>query len=344
MEVRWGFIGGGNVTEWKASPKGAFTQEGSRVVAVARGDLGRAQAYARDSGIERAYGSADELVADPEVDAVYICTPHHLHREHALMAIRAGKHVLCEKPLAIATEDCVAIVREAERAGVVLGAPYYRRFYPIVEKLREIVDSGVLGTLTSAQVVNHGYFVPPQAEAATDRRARWRTTLDLAGGGALNENGSHRLDLLFYFLGDAVSVYAETDRFEAWYKGEDQASVTIRFANRAIAQVDEAWCNRAASDTFALCGVNGQVTIQNLEGTKLALHVGGESQLIEVAPRAAATHRPVVADFVRALNGDGRVRCPGADALRTSQIIELAYVAAAKRRAVPVPNALSGGK
>src|SRR5690349_8839915 len=87
MDVRWGFVGGGNVTEWKAPPGGAFTQDRSRVVAVARTSLERSEAYAEEHGIERAYASVEELCADPDVDAVFICTPHHLHTEHALTAI-----------------------------------------------------------------------------------------------------------------------------------------------------------------------------------------------------------------------------------------------------------------
>ncbi len=342
MEVRWGFIGGGNVTELKASPAGAFTQEDSRVVAVARSDLGRAQAYAQANGIARAYDSVEALCADPEVNAVYVCTPHHLHQEHTLAAIRARKHVVCEKPLAIRTADGEAMVRAAEQAGVVLACPYYRRFYPVVEKLREIARSGALGTLTSAQVVSHSYFVPPPEEATTDRRTHWRTTLETAGGGALNENGSHRLDLLGWLFGEARAITAMTDRFEAWYAGEDQASVTIRFANRVIAQFDQSWCNRGARDSFAVTGTDGEVSIEDIEGTRLQLRIGSSQGTIEVSPRSASTHRPVITDFVRALNGDHRPRCSGAEALRTSQLVELAYVAAQEQRTIDVPSLLEG--
>jgi len=342
MEVRWGFIGGGNVTEMKASPSGAFTQDGSRVVAVARSDSARARAYAQANGIAGAYDSVEALCADPDVNAVYVCTPHDLHQEHALAAIRAGKHVLCEKPLAIRTADGEAMVRAAERAGVVLACPYYRRFYPVVEKLHEILRSGALGTLTSAQVVSHSYFVPSPDEAVTDRRTRWRTTLETAGGGALNENGSHRLDLLGWFFGEARAITALTDRFEAWYAGEDQASVTIQFANRVIAQFDQSWCNRIPRDSFAVTGIEGEASIEDLEGTRLQVQIGSSHETIEVSPRSASTHRPVVADFVRALNGDHHPRCSGAEALRTSQLVELAYVAARERRTVDVPRVLEG--
>lgn len=339
MEVRWGFLGGGNVTEAKASPGGAFTQARSRVLAVARSNKDRAAEYARANAIPRAYGSVEELCADPVIDAVYICTPHHLHKEHALAAIRARKHVLCEKPLAISAEDCRTIVRAAQDANVLLAVPFYRRYYPVIERLRQVVESGRLGSLTSAQVINHGYFVPSEQEAAGNPRTKWRTALDMAGGGALTENGSHRLDLLVYFLGEAKSVYAETDRFEAWYEGEDQASVTIRFRNRAIAQFDESWCNRSPRDYFAISGTKGQAIIDDLEKPRLVVQLGRETEVIDVEPRSAATHKPVVADFVQALNGGPAVRCSGANALLTSQIIELAYRSAKMPCAIDIPLA-----
>jgi predicted dehydrogenase len=94
--VRWGLIGAGDITRVKASPREAFTQEGSRVVAVARSDIRRATEYAEMHGIPRPYGSAEDLCEDRDVDAVYVATPHHLHFDHALMAIRARNHVLCE--------------------------------------------------------------------------------------------------------------------------------------------------------------------------------------------------------------------------------------------------------
>lgn len=339
MEVRWGFIGGGNVTEVKASPSAAFTQPGSRVVAVARSDKGRAEEYARANGIPRAYGSAEELCADAEVNAVYVCTPHHMHREHALAAIRAGKHVLCEKPLAITAADCATMVREAERAGVTLAVPYYRRFYPIVEKIKEIVDSGRLGKITSARIVSHNYFMPSPEEARTDRRTAWRTGVETAGGGALTENGSHVIDLLLYLLGDPVAVSAETERWEFPFEGEDVASITTRFANRAIALLEQSWCNKVGRGILAVYGTDGDATIADLEGRTIVVQVaGGGPETIEVPARAQTTHQPVVADFVRSLNGSGPVRCTGADAARTSQLIELAYRSAREGRRVEIPS------
>ncbi len=337
MEARWGFVGAGNVTESKASPGGAFTQDGSRVVAVARTDLARAEAYAQANGIARAYATVDELCADPEVNAVFVCTPHHLHKAHALAAIAAGKHVLCEKPLTITTEDGAELAEAAKRAGVVLAVAYYRRFYPVLERLHQIVTSGRLGTLTSAQMVCRSYAIPPQPPAGEPLPTGWRTRLDQSGGGALTDVGSHRLDLLFWLLGDARSVSASVERIETWLETEDQANVMIQFADQVAGTLDQSFCSRLPRDSIAVYGTEGVATVPDLEGTRLDLQTGAATETVEAEPRSTATHRPLVTDFVRALNDGGSVRCSGADALRTTQVIELAYRAARERQTLAVP-------
>jgi 1,5-anhydro-D-fructose reductase (1,5-anhydro-D-mannitol-forming) len=335
-DVRWGFIGAGNVTEVKASPGGAFTQECSRVVAIARGDIDRAVQYAREHSIERAYDSVGDLCADPEVNAVYVCTPNDRHMSHALAAIEAGKHVLCEKPLALSTDDCATIVQAAERAGVILAVPYYRRFYPVLEALRDVVLSGRLGRLTTAQAVCHGWFQPSREPTPDGRSLGWRTRREESGGGTLTDIGSHRLDLLCWLLGVPRSVSAVVGRIEAWYDGEDQANVTVQFESGAVAHLDQSWCMRTPRDSLKIFGTEGQAIVDDLEGTTLDVQIGKASERIEVAPRSSATHRPVVADMVRVLRSGGTVRCSGADAVQSSQIIELAYRAANERRTLDV--------
>jgi predicted dehydrogenase len=157
----------------------------------------------------------------------------------------------------------------------------------------------------------------------------------------LNESGSHRIDLLLYLLGGAQSVSAELDRFEAWYEGEDQASVTIRFKNRVIAQTDHSWCSRTPRDFLAITGTAGQVIIENLEGNRLLLHTGGASEVIESAARPPAAHRALVADFCQALRKGTHLRCPGWDGLRTTQLIELAYQSSRERRTIDIPPILA---
>jgi len=341
MDVRWGFIGAGNVTESKASPIGAFTQDRSRVVAVTRQNAGRAQAYAEANGVARAYATVADLCADQDINAVFVCTPHHLHKQHVLAAIAAGKHVLCEKPLTITTEDGAELVEAARQAGVILAVAYYRRFYPVMEMLRAVVRSNRLGLLTSAQMVCRAYSLPPRPPAGLTVRGGWRTQVAQAGGGTLTDVGSHRLDLLFWLLGDAASVSATTERIETWNEGEDQANVAIRFANKVSGSLDQSWCSRSPRDSITIYGTEGIATVPNLEGTGLHLQIGDETTTLDVGVRSAHTHRPLVEDFVAVLTGGGQVRCTGADALRTTQIIELAYQAARERRVLEVPRLAS---
>jgi predicted dehydrogenase len=255
-----------------------------------------------------------------------------------LAAIRAGKHVLCEKPLTITSEDGAALVEAARKVGVVLAVAYYRRFYPVLERLHELVTSGRLGTITSAQMVCRSYSIPPRPPAGAATPAGWRTRIETAGGGTLTDIGSHRLDLLFWLLGDARSVSATAERFEHWHDIEDQANVSIQFASRAHGSLDQSGCSRVPRDAIAVWGTEGVATVEDIEGTRLQLQIGANSETIETSLRSPSTHRPLVTDFVRALNGSGDVRCSGADALRTTQILELAYRAARERRTLAVPS------
>lgn len=330
-ELRWGFIGAGDVTRQKGSPA-AFTQEHSRVVAVMRRDLARAHAYASEHGIPAAYATVDDLLTDPDVNAVYINTPPHLHCEHVTRAAEAGKHIICEKPLAPTGEECARMVDASHRADVLFAVAYYRRFYPIVEMMREILNAGTLGRVTSALVVNHGYFNPnPRGETIP-----WRTQFATAGGGVLADVGSHRLDLLLYLLGDAHSISAQVDTFAAPFEVEDKATVLIRFQNRAIATVDESWCSRARQDHFEIVGVEGRLVAPDLEGNRLMLQLGNDTQWIDVRRPASPTHEPLVRDVVQALSTNSLLRCSGADGARATHIIERAYRSAKEQRTMQV--------
>lgn len=336
MRVRWGFIGAGDVTRWKAHPREAFSTGGSRVIAVARSSLATAHSYAEEHGIDRAYESVEALLGDPDVDAVYICTPHNLHAANAVAAIRAGKHVLCEKPMANSTEECLSIVREAHRFGVTLGVAFYRRFYPIVERVRQIVVEGGLGTVTSVHAIHRGLFLPSGQEMHSVPRTAWRTALGSAGGGVLNEAGSHRLDLFLYLFGPARSVTAHLDRIEAEYEGEDQARVTLRFKGPTVAHLDASWCSRVPRDSLWIGGTQGELLVEDLEGTDIRLVDEEGARVIRVVPRAEAPHRPVAEDMTEAIASKRSPRCPGLDGARVTQLVGLAYSAASEGRALDV--------
>ncbi len=161
-------------------------------------DLQRAETYAKTYDGSGAFGSYEEAAADPRVEAMYICTPHHLHREHTVMAARAGKHILVEKPIARTLEEAHDMVAEARQAGVTFMVAENFRFMSAVRSAKDLVDAGALGSLRMVQLQEEGDWVPQQ----------WRSQRDLNGGGAFIDGGIHKVDVLVYLAGMPQQVFA----------------------------------------------------------------------------------------------------------------------------------------
>ena len=185
-------VGCGNFAGTFAQAMAPFTNEVD--LFFASRDLGRAEAYSQTYHGRGAFGSYESAASDPGIDAMYICTPHHLHREHALLAARAGKHILVEKPISHTLDDAHGMVTQARRAGVTLMVAENYRYMPAVRSAKELIDSGVLGGLRLVQL---------QEEAAMAPR-HWRTKPDLSGGGVFIDGGIHKVDILVYLSGMPV--------------------------------------------------------------------------------------------------------------------------------------------
>lgn len=181
-KVNWGFIGCGEVTEKKSGP--AFNMiEGSRVVAVMSRDEEKAKSYAIRHQIPRWYTDAQELIGDEDVNAIYIATPPSSHATFAIMAMKAGKPVYIEKPMAASYEDCARINRISKETGVPCFVAYYRRYLPYFQKVRQLVEEGEIGNVINVQI---RFAQPPActrlqhqefAVACATRYCRWRLFL-----------------------------------------------------------------------------------------------------------------------------------------------------------------------
>ncbi len=195
-------------------------------------DLGRAREYALRFGGLDAFGSYEDAVSDPRVDAVYVCTPHHLHREHASLAFRTGKPVLVEKPIAGTLADAEAMIREAESADVNLMVAENYRFLPPVQEAKKLIDAGRVGQLRLIQLHEQYPFKP----------AGWRTRADLNGGGVLIDGGIHKLSAVAYLVGRPNEVYArEILPGQPGLEAEDGAVVITRDAGGVVAMINHSW-------------------------------------------------------------------------------------------------------
>ncbi len=322
MKLRWGMIGCGSAAEIKGG-LGIRRSPKSELVAVADTDEVRARSYAAEHHIPRWYTHGQELVNDPAVEAVYIAAPNSFHCEYTIAAALAGKHVLCEKPFGTSVEENRRMIAACKRAGVMLAVSYYRRFYPNVQKAREIISSGSIGRVTVAGI--HAV-----RGTVLDEPRRWLVDKEMAGGGAFQRSGSHRIDVLVYLLGPVRDVHALSERMLDGYDVEDASVAILRFESGAqgwlvfhttVGGADE-------TDRIEICGTRGRLLLDPLgeppgSGTLRLDTADGKEELKDDIPEAVSL--PIIDDFVCALAEGKPPICSGEEALKTNQIIYAGY-------------------
>ena len=222
-------------------------------------DGDKAAAFAAEYRGAGSFGSYETAVADARVDAVYICTPHHLHLEHARLAARAGKHILLEKPLARIPAEAQTIVDIAARAGVTLMVAENYRFMPPVQAAKELVDGGAVGALRLVQLQEDFPFRP----------TGWRNDAAQNGGGVLIDGGIHKASLLAYLAGDPSEVYAaEVPSAQTGMAAEDGVFAMLRFQDGLVGVINHTWSAGPHSD-------RPWVTVSGSKAS-LAFELGGD--------------------------------------------------------------------
>lgn len=246
--VQWGIIGCGDVTEKKSGP--AFNKvPDSRLVAVMRRNAEKAADYAKRHNVPRWYDDADQLLNDPEVNAVYIATPPASHMEYTQRSAAAGKPVYVEKPMALTYGQCKKMMNACKNAGVPLYVAYYRRRLPAFLKVKELVDSGTIGDVRFVQVTHY--------QASDIRKGDplpWRVLPDIAGGGIFLDMGAHTIDILDYLLGPITEVQGMAANQAGLYPAED--IVMANFAFESGVQGSGVWCF-TASETYEVNEIIG---------------------------------------------------------------------------------------
>ncbi|MBW3628488.1 MAG: Gfo/Idh/MocA family oxidoreductase [Gemmatimonadetes bacterium] len=316
--VRWGLIGAGDIAEKRVAPALRDAQR-SQLVAVSRRQQDRANEFARRFGIERVHGRWEDLVADPEIDAVYLATPVDLHARMAIAAAEAGKHILCEKPMALDVADCDRMIEAAERAGVRLGVAYYRHLFPLVLRLRELLAGGTLGTPVLAQASAYERFNPPP-----DHPRAWLLDPERSGGGPMFDFGCHRIEVLLDLLGPATRATGVTTNAAFERSAEDTAAALFQFASGAVATLTVSHAADEPRDTLDVFCTGGSVHIARLSGSELRVARGGvESD--ETHPPAENVHQPLVEQFVNSvLDGESPV-VDGAAAREVNRVLAAIY-------------------
>lgn len=334
--IRWGILGCGDVTEVKSGPA-LQRAAGSALVAVMRRDAAKAEDYARRHGVPRWYADADALIADPEVDAVYVATPPSTHASLAIRALRAGKPVYVEKPMARDAAECTAMLEASRQAGQPLFVAYYRRALPRFLKVRELLADGAIGEPRRVQVQLHRTLDPRYADPA---ERPWRVRPELSGGGLFVDLGSHTLDLLDFLLGPVEDVAGEARSVSGAYPAEDTVQARFTFPGGVDGVGDWCFCSDARRDRVEIQGSHGRLAFATFDEVPVVLDAGGRTQHWNI-PNPAHIQQPLIETVVAALRGGGSCPSTGTSAARTNAVIDA--VLAGFRNAVSGASTRPGG-
>lgn len=319
--VRWGIIGVGDVTEVKSGP-GFQQAERSELVAVMRRNGDKAADFARRHGVRGWYDDADELIADPEVDAVYIATPPNSHLDYTRRVAAAGKPVYVEKPMSRSAFECRQMLAACETAGVPLFVAYYRRAMPRFGTVKKLLDDGAVGAVRAVLIRNQ----QPASLPDTGSDVPWRVRPEVSGGGYFVDLASHTFDFLDWLLGPVDSVSGSACNLGGHYPAEDTVSAQFGFASGAVGA--GLWCYDAAEtlDEVEIVGSAGSLVFSSFGQEPLRLTTARGTELIP-APYPTTVQLPLIQAVVNELTGRGESPSTGRSALRTAVVIDTVLAA-----------------
>lgn len=316
--VRWGIIGCGNVTELKSGP--AFNKvPNSNLVAVMRRDGEKAKDYALRHNVPKWYDSAEDLINDPDVNAVYIATPPSSHASLAIMAMSAGKPTYVEKPMALNYSECVDMINTSEKLGVPLFVAYYRRAQSGFQTIKNLLETNSIGKVKS---VNMQLYKPLSAQEMSDSKP-WRVDPDMSGGGHFVDLASHQLDLLDYLLGPAKEVSSIVKNQSGFYPAEDIVSASFLFGTDVV--VTGSWCFTVPEfmrrDTVEVIGSKGSLRFSTFGYTSIELKTEKETKLLDF-PTPQHVQQELITLIVDELRGNGTSPSTGNTGSRTSRVMD----------------------
>ena len=299
-------------------------------------DMERAQAYAAMFQGCGAFGSYEAAAADPRVEAMYLCTPHHLHQVHVAMAAQAGKHILVEKPIARTLEEGRAIIAAAQRAGITLMVAENYRFMAVVRQCKALIERGSIGSLRLVQLQEEAPFQPGQ----------WRSSRVLNGGGVFIDGGIHKVHLLRYLAGEPEHLYAASlPQALDQHEGEDGVVVMTRGAGGVVGVIHHAWTSsqRPTPPWVTVSGTKGRMYFE-VGASWLRIEQGSRERTVQCAEDSSG-----LPSMVRAFRDSVRERqapeMSGAEGLNDLAVVLKAYEAMEQGVSLPLarPSMGAGG-
>jgi predicted dehydrogenase len=307
--LNWLVVGIGDVTRKRVIPA-IQAEPRSCLYAVLTRDPRKADAYPGAV----AYTELAQALGDSAIDAVYVASPVALHAEQTIAALRAGKPVLCEKPVALNFAQAETMASAARESGRLCGVAYFRRLFPKLARAKALIAEGAIGTPVLVEANYHGWLESP------DRG--WLKDPALAGGGPFYDVGSHRIDACNFLFGKPQRAMGLLSNTVHELAVEDSATTLIEYAGGVHAVVDVRWNSRMNRDQFRVIGSEGEISLDPLNGPPLRWKDSGGRLREEELPAHANVHYPVVDNFVRAVLDGAPLACPIEEAIWTDWVTQ----------------------
>lgn len=318
--INWGIIGCGDVCEKKSGPS-FYKIEYSNLEAVMRRDQDKVKDYAMRHKVDKYYTDADLLIADPQVNAVYIATPPNTHMQYAIKAMQAGKPVYVEKPMGMTSAECEEMIRTSETTNQKLFVAFYRRALPYFLKVKELLESGVIGNVLTVEVKQ---YRSPRVSDLTSSDHTWRVNKDIAGEGYFYDLAPHTLDILDFLLGEITDAKGFSANLGQFYEVKDTISAILKFKSGVIGS--GRWCFVTSAqtdvDSIIVTGTKGEIRFSTFAFSPILLLSDTVSESFDI-PSPEHIQQPLIQTIVDELRGVGKCPSTGVSGARTSRVMDL---------------------
>ncbi|QDT00406.1 1,5-anhydro-D-fructose reductase [Adhaeretor mobilis] len=314
-KLRWAIVGLGDIVRKRVGPA-ILEQPQSVLQACVTRDPDRRTDELRALVPGKVYTDFEQMLTDTEVDAVYIATPVFLHAPQAIAALRAGKHVLVEKPMALDASEAEAMNVAAKQAGRRLSVAYYRRFWPTFQRVHSMLEQGDFGQIVLARVALHSWYAP----SPNDSNA-WRVRPEYSGGGVLSDVGSHRLDLLAWWFGLPQKTVSDVRTRTQDYSVEDSATGILVFADGFPCTLSFQWNSKTWTDELHIVGSETKVSLTPTDSDEMKITCGRETTTSRLN-RHPNAHYGLIDDFATSILEGRAPRFSGDDGIAATQMMD----------------------
>ncbi len=318
MTIHWGIIGCGDISQRSVAPA-IHSLDNCKLVAASRKNPTLQLECDQNLGVKTVFTDWQEMVRQDNLDAIYVATPVFLHCEMVQAAANAGKHVLCEKPMAMTTEECVRMINACRSNHVHLGIAYYRHFFPVIDRIKSLIESGAIGEVLLIQINAFETFLPGK-----DHPRHWIMETHKSGGGCLMDFGCHRIEILLNLLGEIRQVGGVTGHIYLQYDVENAAIVSLAFESGACGIVSVIRGGTSEKDTLFIQGTRGTIAAEELNQGLLQITTA-EGYREEKWPPHKNFHQPLIENFIQIIEENRSFAVNGQVGLKVHDIIATIY-------------------